>query len=218
MADEFGKVEGYNKGTNPSYFPTDTDGKLVPVYNDAGRFTGQYQKNARIAVDALLTETTGDLTEIDQTQSALERIESILTTSEGISNAEQLREATDVMRRMVDAANLHKPVLLVDIFNEPSPGNDTDFNGAAVDLRGTGVCQLAISVVLGTASVFNVYRQRAPGALTGFTDGIMISASLSAGDVRNFSLLVSPLDLITFRVETTGVINQLLVYGMKTIS
>jgi len=216
MADEFGTVAGYGSKYPPSYFPTDTDDKLVPVYNDAGRFTGQYQKNARIAVDALLTETTGDLTEIDQTQSALERIESILTTSEGISNAEQLREATAKLAEVSQKLDALKPILIVDIFNMPAPGANTDIVGGGIRMANyPGVTSLLVTVTLTTASVFNYTKSR--GALTIFTVGILESVALNAGDGYGpIEIPVSPNDYINFRVETDGIINQLVVYGKRS--
>lgn len=65
MGDEFGGVEVV--GDVPAYFPTDTKGKLVPIYNQAGRFTGQLQRNGRVAVDVSGSDA-------DQTETLLAEI------------------------------------------------------------------------------------------------------------------------------------------------
>lgn len=55
MSDDFTQLKGFPAA--PAYFPTDTGGKIVPVYNHVGRFTGQFQKNGRIAVDVAEQDT-----------------------------------------------------------------------------------------------------------------------------------------------------------------
>lgn len=114
-------------------------------------------------------------------------------------------------------------------FNRAAPGANTDIiaNGitnlvnsvsTATSLTPTVDCYFAISVVLATASVFNM-TETISGST--FTYGIDVSTSLSSGDLFGWSLIpVFTVATYNFQVETNGIIRRLSVselqYGAAT--
>lgn len=209
MADDFSAMPLI--GPIPSFFPTDTENKLVPVFNGSGRFTGQLQKNGRIAVDVGSAEEEG---QTDQTQVLLSAIQGLLTTLEGVSLADQMREAT---RRLSDVAQSLRVLgreLIVDITSQAAPGANTDILNGIAMRRYPGVTALAVTITLATASVLNYTKCKGVSDLSVLTIGINSSVALNAGDVYTFLIPVGPDDFINLQVETDSVITQLLIEGV----
>jgi hypothetical protein len=107
-------------------------------------------------------------------------------------------------------------IILYNGFNQSAPGANTDIISGGLVIGGAtgvqGICALAVTVTLATASVFNYTRTR--GGTT-FTIGIYQSVALASGDGYGpFLIPVAPGDTINFQVETDGVIRQLLVEGV----
>ena len=91
-----------------------------------------------------------------------------------------------------------------DNFTIAAPGANADILTTAV--TPTYGCALRVTVVLATASVFNVTVTRSG---TTYTCGLNESVALTAGDMYTFTFGASTSNAYNFRVETNGVINVL---------
>lgn len=207
MPDEFGTKDGL-LGDFPSYFPTDTDGKLVPVYNQSGRFTGQLQKDGRVAVD------THGPAENDAAADARRASEDMGLNLQALADAIPIQqEMLSAMDRLTAALATFRTEMAFEDVAIPAPGANTDIIKGGIVIRELpwrGVKALEVTVTLATASVFNYTRTRKNNA--GATIGILESVALGAGDgFGPIRIPVTEFDTINFRVETDGIITQLIV-------
>lgn len=90
-------------------------------------------------------------------------------------------------------------------FNQSAPGANTNILSTGVSPYAK-TAAIRVTVVLATASVFNVFVTQ--GA-TSFTCGLNASAALNAGDVYTFTFGANSETTYNFRVETDGVIQVL---------
>lgn len=209
MADDFSANS--TTGPIPAYFPTDTKDSLVPVYNQVGRFTGQLQKNGRVAVDAVITDTT-DVQETDRTQTLLSDISAVLTTSDGVTAAEMLVEVFGKLSELSAKLSLLSSVTIFDGANIAAPGANTDILSTPIDMTlYPGVKTLLVTVALATSSVFSYMLGRGITAQVKTTlnsgTALVIIASYT------FPIRVGPTDKINFQVVTDSVINRLYIEG-----
>lgn len=93
------------------------------------------------------------------------------------------------------------------VFNQAAPGANTDILATAISPYDTSAT-FRVTVVLATSSVFN-YTVTSGG--TTFTVGLNSSVALNAGDAYTFTFSVRSIYTYNFRIETDGVIRQLLV-------
>lgn len=94
---------------------------------------------------------------------------------------------------------------LADVFNQSAPGANTDIFATALTTQYTA-STIRITVVLATASVFNVTITRSG---TTFTCGMNESNTLNSGDMYTFTFGARSGDSLNCRVETDGVIRIL---------
>ncbi len=91
-----------------------------------------------------------------------------------------------------------------DLFNRTAPGANTNILAASFTPRQSAV--LRITVVLATASVFNITE-----TVSGVTNtyGLNRSVALTAGDAETFTFGASPAASYNFQVENDGIIRKL---------
>lgn len=109
---------------------------------------------------------------------------------------------------------LASPILRHDAgLNQAAPGVNTNIMSSSLTpIYGS---MFRVHVVLATSSVFN-YTRTVSG--TTVTVGLNTSVALQAGDAYEFDFSTTPTSAYNFQVETDGIIRELIVYEIPSVT
>ena len=188
---------------------------FTPFYEARNTIQGALRRTDAAQLVTMAEDATApEVESFTAQETLLQNIQSYLVSVGGMALADINVELQSKLVEVSQKLDSLRRDILVDIYNKPSPGNATDIVGGDLVMANyPGVTALAVTVTLGTGSVFN-YIKRRDGA-TAFTISFNGAAALTAAAVYSFILPVSPSDMINFQVATTGVINQLYVEGLR---
>lgn len=146
----------------------------------------------------------------DKRRAAEEMRQNLQALAEAIPIQQEMLSAMD---RLTAALATFRTEMAFEDVAIPAPGANTDIIKGGIVIRELpwrGVKALEVTVTLATASVFNYTRTRKNNA--GATIGMLESVALGAGDgFGPIRIPVTEFDTINFRVETDGIITQLIV-------